>query len=100
MSNKPSLVNEKSDPPSENASSDDTTSDNLDSPLPTERFPCVAGHGNILYGTDGTLYKIMNKSNNEYLIYKHGVLKYSLFFDLFVPKFYGKRKNMLKLQDL
>jgi hypothetical protein len=63
-------------------------------------FPTVAGHGNIMYAESGKLYKLMDKSYNEYDIYKLGRLNYPLFFESFVPKLFGRVCNMLKLEDL
>lgn len=63
-------------------------------------YPRVAGHAKILYGSKGILYKTMEKSNNEYFIYKLGGSKYSSFFGSHTPKFLGKEKNYLKLEDV
>lgn len=84
----------------DNMSKKSPVSQESSSDFSMQLFPCVAGHGNILCGTDGTLYKIMDKSDNEYYIYKYGGTNYRSFFESFVPRLFERKQNLLKLQDV
>ena len=78
----------------------DEKEDVLTNPTTRRSFPSVAGHGNIVYGSSGSLYKIMRKSDNEYHMYQYLRTRHQTFCDRFVPKLLGTERNMLKLEDV
>jgi hypothetical protein len=64
-------------------------------------FPIVAGHkNNIHYGSYGSLYKLMENSDNEYKVYEYLKNNHTVFYDKFIPKLLKRKNNMIQLEDL